>query len=137
MIISIHAYSYPCQQALGWCRGHRLSVGPLGRAQLGRHGGGFVYEGQRLRAVLGLAVLRSVPLVAICVVVEVWEGDSEAEVPVSILATVKNATTTQWEQSGTSSRLFLANRDSPFTQQLLWHDTCDKKKHQNFFNHTE
>lgn len=64
--------SYPGRQALWRCRRHRFSVGALGRAQLGRHGGRFIYVGQRLGAVLRLAVLCAVPLVPICVVVEVW-----------------------------------------------------------------
>lgn len=64
--------SYPRMQALWWCWRDCFSVRPLGRAQLGRHGGRFIYIGQRLRAILRFAVLRSVPLIAICVVVKVW-----------------------------------------------------------------
>lgn len=71
-------YSYPRQQALWWCRGHSFSVWPLGRAQLGRHGGRFVNIGQRLGAILRLDILCPVRLVAICVVVKVW-GDRGRE----------------------------------------------------------
>lgn len=68
----VRACAYPWRQALRWCWRDRFSVGPLGRAQLRRHGGRFVDVGQRLGAVLRLAVLGGVPLVPICVVVEVW-----------------------------------------------------------------
>lgn len=71
--------SYPCQQALWWSGGDGLSVGPLGCTQLWRHGGRLIYEGQGLRAVLRLAVLRSVSLVAVCVVVKVCRTERPTE----------------------------------------------------------
>lgn len=64
--------SYPWRQALWWCWRDCLSIGPLGRAQLGRHGGRFIYVGQRLGAVLRLAIVSTVSLIPISVVVEVW-----------------------------------------------------------------
>lgn len=64
--------SHPRRQALWRCWRDCFSVGSLGRAQLGRHCGRLIYVGQRLGAVLRLAVLCAVPLIAICVVVEVW-----------------------------------------------------------------
>lgn len=68
-------YSYPWRQALWWCWRDCLSIGPLGRAQLGRHGGRFVYVGQRLGAVLRLAIVGTVPLIPISIVVEVWRWE--------------------------------------------------------------
>lgn len=61
--------SYPSQQR---CGQHCFSIWPLGRAELGWHGGRFIYKGQRFWAILGLAVLSCVPLVSICVIVKVW-----------------------------------------------------------------
>lgn len=82
--VYVCVHSYPRQQALWWCGGNSFSVRPLGHAQLGRHGGRFVDIGQRLWAILRLDILRSVPLVAICVVVKVWrEGEREMRVSIS------------------------------------------------------
>lgn len=70
-ILDAHVCSYPRRQALWCCWRDGFSIGPLGCAQLGRHGGWFIDEGQSLWAILRLAVLRTVPLIAICVVVKV------------------------------------------------------------------
>lgn len=74
---SLPCYAYLCSSSYLQRRGgDRLTIRPLRHAQLWGHGGRFVYVGQRLGAILGLAVFGSVPVVAICIVIEVcmWRG---------------------------------------------------------------
>lgn len=69
--------AYPKQKTFYWCGVE--SIRPLRSTQLGRHGGRFIYIGQCLRAVLGLAIFCCFSLIAICVIVKVWRAGGTKE----------------------------------------------------------
>lgn len=64
----LYVFSYPRRGGSGF------PVRTLRQAQLGRHGGRFIYIGQCLWSILGLPVFWPVSLISICVIVEIWRG---------------------------------------------------------------